>query len=413
MEDIVVFRCPYCTRFSGRKDAKSDWEYKKGFKYKIANLDPKWFVPGAQFYEADKLYTVHAIYLYHTNWSEYDSEDGKWITGSNQNLEWYADSEEGDTLCITEDDGKLYIREELESIPSKYQSFHNKEKHIEEGNFYLDGFKGHDDVQLDRRTAKYKVYKNWGKPDLYVEYHKKGTAKAFKYAHLSRVALEIAKKRDPAEVLAFKPKLEKLNFLRLSFWWTAAAFLAMLLFAFLNKSEPILEHTFRFLPQEGSKRVLQSNTFTLEKNKAYSLKGEWNCPRDNVSQDLSLEILKMPEGEIINTIGCSFYQESGIDEGERWTERKLEDNILFQVQEPGTYSIVCFGNDVLDTGNMSVFVTGILNVSIQEISLLRYALWALLLTSICALVFQYRYENTAVLMGHDKHVFVKYGLEKF
>ena len=403
IEEAVVFGCPACGIAA---TSQAGGGLKIGpvkLAQRIHYYMPDWLQLGARLEWEGRDYTVFEVMSYRSNWNEWDSEDSKWESGVSDSLEWYAIADDGTELCIEYDDGKHFFRFAYDTPPMGLEHQLGdpvRAGWVEYGSFDLVAMEGEDDEPLDTQQYQYAVLSHTN-GDVYVEWPNRDSSAKQYYAY-QRVTPTMLKKMRISEDHvreAARAALPMLSFLRTVFGVAMLA-VAVLLITSLGKGGKIMSNSATFDNANTSDssglapRAL--GTFSVKKGQGYSLAAYCQFNEANVGGEFSLEIVKVPEGQRVNTVSCAFYTESGYDDEGAWTESTLSDSYYFTPEEDGTYEAILYPANLFREQSIGP-ISGVFTVRVGQLTLSRYYFIGFLLLFITWLVLQWRLENTRLL----------------
>ncbi|MEY3248758.1 MAG: hypothetical protein RL742_801 [Bacteroidota bacterium] len=402
IEAPLAFGCPYCGKIMARDDAEAAWQPAKPLPGRPEYVKPGWLRPGAQLRMDDKIFTVFNILTYHAYWEEWDSEDQRWARGAGKQDEWYAEAADGETLCLEIDDGLHFIRREQErpaaAVCRRFQS--NDPHCIERGEYYLYGFEGEDDEPLDRRHYKYSVLDEQG--DLCAEWlldNFEGSVRFYRYHYVSATELERMRVRDESELRGYADRLPGLAFYRLALG-IAALCLLVLWLGSLGRSDQTLARTripfSAYQPDDSLQRSQSLGRFRLAPQRAYRVDLRCELP-ENAAAGFDLTLVQVSDGQVVNSIGCEFATESGVDSDGAWTESTLEDHFYFQSGLGG--ELEAFVSPARTAFSGMPLRGGYLTFTVAPLTLSRYYFIGFFILGAAFFVFQWKLENTRVALG--------------
>lgn len=402
LEAPLAFGCPYCGKIKVRESVEAAWQEAKPLPARPEYVKPGWLRPGAQLRIADKIFTVFNILTYHAFWEEWDAEDQRWVRGTGNNEEWYAEAADGDTLCLEIDDGLHYIRREqarpAAAICRQFQT--NDRLCIERGEFHLYGFEGEDDEPLDRRYYKYRVLDEQG--DLCAEWLAEdfdGSVRFYRYHYVSATALERMRVRDESELRGHADRLPGLSFNRLVLGIAALCFLVLWLGSLGREKQAAVSTRMPFSayrPDDSLQRSQSLGRFRLAPQRAYRVDLRCELP-ENAAAGFDLTLVQVSDGQVVNSIGCEFATESGVDSDGAWTESTLEDHFYFQSGAGG--ELEAFASPARAAFSDMPLHGGYLTFTVAPLTLSRYYFIGFFIVGAAFFVFQWKLENTRVALG--------------
>lgn len=400
LEAPVTFACPSCSIAMQRAE-NGLWAPGKPLPRRLQVFTPDWLQPGARLMWQGNAYTVYACFLYTCFWNEWDTEDHRWTDGVSDSLEWYAVSEDDQEICIEYDDHKHFIRQQVTSVEpdvSEKLASSSKAGWVEYGTFNMSGMVGEDEEALDLRTYEYTVLKSRGRnSDLFVEWLKgdESTRQYYTYIPLRPSQLQRMRLHTSAVIARAEEALPRLSFLRYAFGFAALFFLAMSIFS-LTQYRQIARGSMFFSNrlEDSTATAPQSlGIFKVQQSHPYRFNASCTFTTSNSGASFSVKIVRLPDLTPVNTIGCSFYTESGVDSDGSWTESELSDDFYFTAAEDGEYEIIAYNVDQFTEGISNGPVSGKFYATVSPFNLSRYYLVALLVMTLVWLIFQWQLEN--------------------
>lgn len=413
IEDPVVMGCHKCWAVYDLHSNGKPGKKQTPLVHQITEVSPKWMKPGARInYRDGEEYMLHEVMLFSTLWNEYDSEDG-WTNGIVQNLEYYFVSPTGKELCITEDDGKLFVRESVNPVNEDVAILEQDDRSpgvIEYGSYQLCGFIGQDDEPLDRSAWQYKIIASSG--DIEYEWKKgalKETLQCFRFQSISKLDLERMLIREKGGIYAAQAKAKELAFYRDVFGYAALLLLFMLIYS-AQQGKPLCKtqksFTIPTLEQANAPDSLSTGLpsqfsmgeFALEKGRAYTFDMTCTFGSSNADGEFQVQIVRESDGKPVNTFGATFFSETGYDDEGAWTEATLGDKFKFKADEAGKYEIFVTvkPDDTAKTRN------GVMTIAVYPIMLTRFFLILFLVSTLTWLIYQWQWEYAAIAGGNTK-----------
>lgn len=400
-----AFGCMQCGAVYHISD-NGTYTREKGLQKIQFQADPDWVVPGAQIEYRGQCFTVQAIYAYRTAWEEWDNEDKKWETGTDDYLECFLTDELGNELFLERNDGypAFFIRSEIPVAPDFLEKLKNEKNVIERGIWKLSAFEGADDEPLDRSEWKYTVVSH-SAGDVTLEWQTSGEYKAFRHQGVTVTELEQWRVRTPQAMDTAGVRSRHLNFYRLLFGFTTLIMFLMIMATWIGGERAAVDDFWSFSTPFGGVTMIdtQRQTHTipvvhLEADKAYSFDLKCQLESSNSDVDFSIYVVRNSDGKVINTIEASFYTESGRDSDGDWTEAVLSDHFYFKSETAGDYSIVMH---VLPKAEGQTGGSGILHLRIYPVMLARYFIVPFLLVALFWLILQWEWEYQSVVAKKD------------
>ena len=430
----VIFGCTYCHQIHS-VDKVGNYNKENPFVKRITQVEPYWFVPGAQVRIKNIRYTVMSLYCNGVDWQEWDMENG-WESGYGEYLEWYLISDDGKELWLEESDNNNYlnINEEVQVTRDYIQQITtgkpSPSRGDERGSYRMTGFRGTDDEPLDRSTWNYKIIRS-SIGNVSVEWQENSppeTWRAYRPVDKFRkLELEKGREQPPEEKAYQQAQVKELGFLRDIFLIAAMVMLGLIIISYISgNSDAILKESWRFsqtqlgistpkhfgqfgqdttltnqLPASQPSKEQFNHEFgsvRLQPGTAYRFSVDCVFDESNADADFTISMLKMPEGKPVNAIGASFFSETGTDDEGAWTEATLSDYFQFTVEEEGEYLIEA---QLLPQDGTGIGKSGLLSVSIRPVMLSRYFIIFFLAVTLCWLILQWRWEYMAIQSGSD------------
>ncbi|MGI9160004.1 MAG: hypothetical protein ACR2K1_09660 [Saprospiraceae bacterium] len=403
LEAPVAFGCPYCGKIMARESAEAAWQAAKPLPVRPEYVKPGWLRPGAQLRISDKIFTVFNILIYHSNWKEWNSEVQQWTRGRCNNEEWYAEAADGETLCLEIDDGLHYIRREQErpdlTVVQRFRS--NDPRCIERGGFHLSGLEGEDDEPVDYRPYRYVVLDDRG--DLCAEWLPEdfdGTVRFYRYHYVSATELERMRVRDESILRGYADRLPGLAFSRLALGIAALCLFALWLGS-LGQAKHLVLNRVPFSAYRADDSLQRSQSlgrFRLSPQQAYRVDLRCELPQ-NAAAGFDLTLVQVSDGQVVNSIGCEFATESGVDSDGAWTESTLDDHFYFRSGAGG--ELEAFMSPKRTAYSNMPLSGGYLTFRVAPLTLSRYYFIGFFILAAAFVVFQWKVENTRVVLGLD------------
>jgi hypothetical protein len=412
IKDPVVFGCKACAQVH-KVDASGNLRPReKDLVYRIENVRPNWMLPGAKIRYNNSEFTLHTVMNFSTHWNEYESEEG-WTSGFLNNLEYYFVSKSGKELCITEDEGRFYIRIPSKTFDADLPLLNGNGQQtgvVEYGNFQLNAFVGQDDEPLDRSSWDYRIVSNNG--DLEYEWNpanKAETLRCFYFQPIRLTELERMRVRDKNDMLEAQVKAKDLAFYRNLFGYSALLLILLMLYSGIA-TNTLSKETWTFsVPTVQELNEQNDSSFTgplqhslgvfqVSQGKSYTFGLECTFYGSNADAEFSIQLVRQSDGRPVNTFKAYFYTESGVDSDGSWTESTLRDNFKFKAEESGKYEIYA---SVLPD-DMTTSRNGILVAEVRRNVLTRYFLVLGAIFTLAWLIYQWQWEYTAIAGGDSK-----------
>jgi hypothetical protein len=425
VKDSVVFGCSSCHNiFETDTNNALQPVAKLPQAIKRDDIIPKWLVLGAKIKRDGKVFTLSSIFRHGVNWTEQTGDGIE--SGYNEYLEWYFITADGAEFCLEQTDSKykFQTREQTHVTKSLIGKAEGKDLHNwnpDYGTFSLLAFQGQDDEPLDRDLWNYKVARD-GTSQISIEWKKNTPTadwRAYKLKQIRILELERWSIRTAEEIQEAKEEFENLGFYRSVFGISTLMMFLFILYAAMvggkkmncdsvwNFSAPtpaILNDTSLNINPAQYKRTFCS--MKLEKNRPYCFSSRCSFAGDgsSASADFSINIVKLPEGQIVNTIGASFFSERGYDDEGSWSEATLSDYFYFRADETAEYEVTA----VVEPKSLSnKSRSGVLQITVSPTVLSRYFIAMFLIFALIALVLQWQWEYRSIESGENKDTWLQ------
>jgi hypothetical protein len=418
IKNVKIAGCPHCGCVSTMGTDGFWQKYKtftplpelrahKGYQM-FSNGKRKPFDIGKDIRYEGKLHTVYAIYVYFTQFQEYDSEDGVWQNHNGYITEWYAQSADKKPLILMQDtDKKFYIVQKLAKNWLSDSQYQDDSKEF--GTFELTAFGGTDDEGLDERGHYISNNYLFETP---VSPMTKDNYKAFNLTLLT--ASDIKRMQSNANDVQSQAEedFENISFYRNLF---AAALSILFFLALFSDGSKWGRNDITNVYTEGDAqkntvgfeykldgkgevdttllKTKRAGTFNLTAGKNYLFTATSHLYYENKDADFTVSIVKKETKETVSEVDIAFFTESGTDDEGKWTENLLEDTFKFQVQESGVYDVFV-SPDYDDIANIPPCT---LSVYITETGFYLFYLWASGAFFLAFIICQWQREHLAAV----------------
>jgi hypothetical protein len=388
LQDVKIAGCPHCGSYG---TMEGDGNLRHQAKYhQITNEYQKPYYLGEHINYQGIKHTVYAIYMYHVEYDEWDTEDKKWVKGTGYVTEWYAQKKDKSQLVVMCDvDDKFYVNithrnRKVTDIPAQKDA-------SEYGKYALWGFIGTDDEPLET-TGYYRVvngYTHESKTENFSD------AKINSYWKHKITPTQVKRMVVIGDVSMGKANedFENINFFRNVFM---AALLAIFVLFVINVTEDKagqksdrIDFSY-FLPNDeidtAKVKPQLAGAFQLEANQNYKFMAKGFISNTNQDADCMVTIVRQADKTVVEEAIIDFYRESGSDDEGYWEENVLEDAFKFQTDEAGVYDVFV----APDYENLRKPPISALTVEIAPSSYTDFYLWVggLLILSILIVLWQ-------------------------
>jgi hypothetical protein len=391
LHDVKIVGCPHCGSYG---TMEGDGNLRHQAKYhQITNEYQKPYYLGEYINYQGVKHTIYAIYMYHVEYNEWDTEDKKWVKGTGYVTEWYAQKKDKSQLVVMSDvDDKFYVN--ITHSNRKVTDISAQKDASEYGKYVLWGFIGTDDEPLET-SGYYRVvngYTHESKTENFSD------AKINSYWKHKITPTQVKRMVVIGDVSMGKANedFENISFFRNVFMAAFAAIFALLIINITDdrdgqKSKRI---DFSYLLPDGAIDTAQlkpqlAGAFQLEANKNYKFKAEGYISDANQDADCMVTIVRHKDKLVVEEAIIDFYRESGRDDEGYWEENVLEDAFKFQTDEAGVYDVFV----APDYENLKKPPISGLTVEIGTTSYNDFYLWVGGLFLLSILIFQWQREN--------------------
>jgi hypothetical protein len=391
LHDVKIAGCPHCGSYSTMGE---DGYLRHQLKYHLVTKEyQKPYYLGEHIAYQGLKYTVFAVYMYHVEYDEWDTEDQKWVLGTGYVTEWYAQKSDNTELVIMSDvDDKFYII--TSNRKSSKMDVPTLNECTEVGKFTLWGFIGTDAEPLEV-GGFYRYRKGYTHESKTVDFSDASTKSYWKHKLTSSQVKRMVVIGETKKTESYE-KFKNITFYRNLF---ALAFLAIFMLFVVDKSDDKEgikgdKIAFDFIPSETNLDTAHlkpqlAGTFDLKANKNYQFKAKGFISNSNQDGDCTVTIVRHKDKAVVQEALIDFYRESGNDDEGYWEENVLEDGFKFQTDEAGLYEVFV----APDYENLGKPPINSIVVEIGNTSYSDFYWWAIGLLLLLVFIFQWQREH--------------------
>jgi hypothetical protein len=206
--------------------------------------------------------------------------------------------------------------------------------------------------------------------------------------------------RDESILRGYADRLPGLAFSRLALGIAALCLLALWLGS-LGQAKHLVLSRVPFSAYRAGDSLQRSQSlgrFRLSPQQAYRVDLRCELPQ-NAAAGFDLTLVQVSDGRVVNSIGCEFATETGVDSDGAWTESTLEDHFYFQSGAGG--ELEAFVSPARTTYSNMPLSGGYLTFTVAPLTLSRYYFIGFFILGAAFFVFQWKVENTRVALGLD------------